>query len=291
MDRAGQVQPLGAEPRAYGWARVSPDGTRVAVHARGDDNTDVWICDLTRENLTRLTFDEAFDGFPLWSPEGSRVVFQSQREGGGLFSKAADGTGEVERLLESSNSPAPYAWSPDGRLIFRQPPGDIGVLTVEGDGTVDMLLETEFDEDVPAQSSDGRWLAYMSEESGQNEIYVQPFPNLDEGKWLVSTDGGTDPVWSPDGQELFFWLPGTGLMVSKVQTDPTFTPGNPERVFDTTGYRLDSGGRRYDISPNGEHFVMVLSGGAQTAGDDEPFNGLIFVENWFEELKERVPVS
>ena len=132
MDRAGQVQPLGAEPRAYGWARVSPDGTRVAVHARGDDNTDVWIYDLTRENLTRLTFDEAFDGFPLWSPEGSRVVFQSQREGGGLFSKAADGTGEVERLLESSNSPAPYAWSPDGRLIFRQPPGDIGVLTVRG---------------------------------------------------------------------------------------------------------------------------------------------------------------
>ena len=225
----------------------------------------------------------------MWTPDGSRVVFASQREGGGLFWRAADGTGEVERLLESSNRPTPYAWSPDGRLIFRQPPGDIGVLTVEGDRTVDMLLKTEFDEDTPALSSDGRWLAYTSDESGQDEIYVQPFPNLDEGKWLVSTDGGTDPVWSPDGQELFFWLPGTGLMMSQVETDPTFTPGNPERVFDTTGYRLDGGGRRYDISPDGDRFVMVLSGSTQTTGVDS-FIGLIFVENWFEELTQRVPI-
>ena len=119
MDRAGQVESVGAEPRRYRWARVSPDGTRVAVHI-GDDNADVWIYDLLRGTLTRLTFDEAFDGFPLWSPDGSRVVFQSLREGGGLFWKAADGTGEVERLLEHPDAPTPYGWSADGRLVFDQ---------------------------------------------------------------------------------------------------------------------------------------------------------------------------
>ena len=158
------------------------------------------------------------------------------------------------------------------------------------DLTVDMLLETEFDEDEPTLSPNGRWLAYTSNESGLNEIYVQPFPNLDEGKWRVSTNGGESPVWSPEGQELFFWLPNTGLMASRVETEPTFSSGTPERLFDTTGYRLSGSSRRYDISPEGERFVMVLSDGARATGDNS-FVGLIFVENWFTELTERVSID
>ena len=231
VDRVGQVKPLGAEPRRYRWARVSPDGTKVAVHALGDGNADIWIYDLTRGTLTRLTFDEAFDGFPLWSPDGSRVVFQSLREGGGLFWKAADGTGEVERLLEHPNAPRPYGWSADGRLVFDQgagvpesSAGAIGVVNLEGDRTSELVIDTGKN---PAMSPDGRWIAYGSVESGGGQIYVRPFPNVNDGKWQVSTDHGFDPLWSPNGRELFFNTLA-GMMVTRVETEPTFNPGMPE---------------------------------------------------------------
>ena len=285
VDRAGQTQPVGADQLAYGRGRVSPDGTRVAVDTPGEDNPDVWIYDLARETLTRLTFDEALDAFPLWTPDGSRVVFQSLREGGGLFWKAADGTGEVERLLESSNAPRPYGWSADGRLVFSQDPGDIGVLTIEGDRTMELVLDTEFREDEPAISPDGRWIAYNSNESGQPEIYVRPFPNLDDGKWQVSAAGGVDPVWSPDGRDLFFQSPGE-LMVAQVETEPTFNAATPESVFIRTGF-AGSEGREYDIAPDGERFLFLRGQGGQVA---EGNLGLVFVQNWFEELRARVAV-
>ena len=285
VDRAGQTQSVGADQLAYGRGRVSPDGTRVAVDTPGEDNPDVWIYDLARKTLTRLTFDEAFDGFPLWTPDGSRVVFQSLREGGGLFWKAADGTGEVERLLESSDAPRPYGWSADGRLVFEQNPGDIGVLTVDGDRTMELVIDTEFLEREPAMSPDGRWIAYRSNESGQAEIYVRPFPNLDDGKWQVSAGGGFDPVWSPDERELFF-LSSSELMVARVETEPTFNAATPESLFIRTGFAA-SAGREYDIAPDGERFLFLRGQGGQVA-DGNP--GLVFVQNWFEELRARVPV-
>ena len=172
--------------------RVSPDGTRIAVDVLDPDNTDIWIWNLDDGPLTRLTFHEASDTVPLWTPDSQRVVFASSREGGGLFWRAADGTGEVDRFLESTNSSRPWGWSTDGRLVFDQLPGDIGMLTVEGDRTVEMLLEAGFSERVPALSPDGRRIAYESNESGQTQIYVKPFPNVDDWKWQVSTNGGTD---------------------------------------------------------------------------------------------------
>ena len=217
-------------------------------------------------------------------------MFFSGRDGGGLFWKAADGTGEVEPLLESSNGPRPWGWSADGRLLFGEATGDIGVLTVEGDRTVEMLLETEFQEVVPALSPDGRWLAYQSDESGQPQIYVQPFPNIDDGKWQVSTGGGFDPVWSSDGRNLFFIQLPARMMVAEVDTDPTFDRGTPAEAFGLMDYELGGGARRYDIAPDGERFLMRRATGTQTVGDDA-FTGLIFVENWFEELKARVPVN
>ena len=227
---------------------------------------------------------------PLWTPDSERVVFSSSRDGGGLFWKAADNTGEVERLLESADRARPWGWSADGRLLFDQSPGDIGVVSVDGDRTVEMLLETEFREVVPALSPDGRWIAYQSNKSGQPEIFVQPFPNIDDGEWQVSISGGFDPVWSPDGGRLFFTeFPPGRLMVSEVETDPTFRSETPTEAFSLSGFATGGGGgRRYDPAPDGDRLV-IRTAGAQTA-EGNAFQGLILVENWFEELKERVPV-
>ena len=291
LTRAGEENPTAAPARTYGDMRVSPDGTRIAVDVLDQDNTDIWIWNLDDGPLTRLTFDEAVDAVPLWTPDSQRVVFASSREGGGLFWRAADGTGEVERLLESTNRPRPWGWSTDGRLLLDQRPGDIGVLTVEGDRTVEILLGPDFRERAPALSPDGRWIAYLSDESGRNQIYVRPFPNVDDGKWQVSTNGGTDPVWSTDGRQLFFVdIPNRRLMVANVETDPAFSWDTPTELVTLSGFDWAAGGRRYDLAPDGERFVVRKIGGAQTTGG-AAFDGLIFVENWFEELKERVPVN
>ena len=290
VGRDGDEERIPAPPRAYDRPRVSPDGTRVAVDIADGDNTDVWIWDLARETLTQLTFDEGVDDLPLWTPDSARVVFSSSREGGGLFWKAADGTGQVERLKEGIARPS--AWAADGRLIFQQT-GDIGVLTMEGERTVEMLLDAEFREAEPALSPDGRWLAYLSNETDTPLIYVQPFPNIDDGLWNVSLGFGADPVWSPDGRELFYRRP-TDLMVAQVETEPTFSSRTPEPLFSLSGYAITGAGapgRRFDVAPDGDRFIFPTSGTDAQTSDDDPFNGLIFVENWFEELKARVPIS
>ena len=183
----------------------------------------------------------------------------------------------------------PYAWAADGRLIFEEAE-DIGVLTMEGERTVEMLLDADYAERDPALSPDGRWLAYYSLETGSTPvIYVQPFPNVDDGQWRVSPDFGADPVWSPDGRELFYRNgPDTDLMVAQIETEPTFSAGTPEPLFSLSGY-VSPTGRAFDLAPDGDRFLFGTSGTRGQAGDDEPFNGLIFVENWFEELRERVP--
>ena len=288
VGRDGDEERIPAPPRAYDRPRVSPDGTRVAVDIADGDNTDVWIWDLARETLTQLTFDEGVDDFPLWTPDSARVVFRSSREGGGLFWKAADGTGQVERLKDGLARP--YAWAADGRLIFDQA-GDIGMLTMEGERTVEMLLDAEFSETEPALSPDGRWLAYQSRETGTPLIYVQPFPNIDDGQWNVSLGFGADPVWSPDGRELFY-RSLTDLMVAQTETEPTFSHRTPEPLFRRLqGMAGGFGtGRRFDIAPDGDRFIVRKLGTAEQTGDDDPLSGLIFVENWFEELKARVPI-
>ena len=220
-------------------------------------------------------------------------MFQSSRDGGGLFWKAADGTGSVDRLKEGAARP--WAWAADGGLVFDQGGvPDIGVLMMEGERTVEMLLDAEYVEAAPALSPDGRWLAYESTETGTPLIYVKPFPNLD-GLWNVSLDVGVHPVWSPDGSELFYRDPRANmLMVVQVETEPTFSSSTPKPLLRLSGSPVGLGptaGRGFDLAPDGDRFVFLKSGGGDLqTSDDADFNGLIFVENWFEELKERVPV-
>ena len=291
VDRDGREEWLAAEPRAYTYPRISPDGGRLALDVR-DQEHDIWIWDFARETLTRLTFAPGRDYYPVWTPEGTQMAFGSDRDGQfKLYWKAVDGTGAVERLTESGNPQSPSAFTPDGRqLVFNEVNGqntDLGVLSLEGSS--EPLLATEFSERTGEISPDGRWLAYQSNASGQNEVYVRPFPNVEDGQWLISNGGGTRPLWSRDGRELFYVAPGARLMavpVETVQTEPSFARGNAEELFGGFGgYYARAPGRTYDISPDGERFLMIKESGSRETSLME----FILVLNWFEELKHLVP--
>ncbi len=206
--------------------------------------------------------------------------------------KAADGTGTVERLTENENTQFPYVFSPDGKqLVYRETypetGDDLGVRSMDGDGSAGPLLVTEFNERNAEISPDGRWLAYQSDASGQFEIYVRPFPDVEEGLQQVSRGGGTRPLWARDGRELFYLNPGGRLMAVSVRTDPSLDFGNPDIVFEQTYYSTFAG-RTYDVSPDGERFLMIKEGGA---GDETPAVELTLVQNWLDELKRLVPTN
>ena len=175
---------------------------------------DIWVYDIPRQTLTRLTF-EGLNQQPQWTPDGKRVTWRSEREGvpGNLFWKLADGTGSVERLTTSEFRQNPSSWSPDGQfLAFHQQPSvgssptnrDIWILPLEGERKPQSILQTQFNELGPVFSPDGRWLAYISDESVRNEIYIRPFPKVEEGKWQISTAGGVESRWARNGRELFY---------------------------------------------------------------------------------------
>jgi Tol biopolymer transport system component len=199
MDRDGRQEPLGLPVRNYAWPRISPNGRRLAVTIAEPGNTDVWIVDPERETLTRMTFDEADDLYPAWTPDGDQLVFASQRaESVQLFTTAAGETGTAQPLIEASIATVPASFSSDGRqLVVEERAGGRGrglaLLGMEGAEALEPLLDTEFAEGNPAISPDGRWIAYESDESGRFEVYVRPFPAVDEGKWVISRAGGTRP--------------------------------------------------------------------------------------------------
>ena len=288
VDRQGTVEPLAAPPHAYDDPRLSPDGEQVTAQIEGV-NADIWIYDVHRGTLTRLTF-EGYDNMPLWTPDGERVTFSSSRAGGpeNLFWKPADGSGEAERLTTSEYTHHPLSWSPDGQVLaFREDHpttgGNIWMLPMEGERKPQPFSQTPFNEDTAVFSPDGRWLAYVSDESGRFEIYVQPYPGPG-GKWQISTDGGTEIAWAQSGQELFY-RNGDQMMAVEITTEPTFSAGIPQLLFEgdfQTGIvsRAD-----YDVTPDGQRFLMVQLGGVLEVSQ------INVVLNWFEELKRRVPTG
>jgi len=271
---------------------------RVAVSFSGPENQqDVWISELARGTLSRVTTDPATDNDPVWTPDGQRVVFPSQREQGGVFGfylKAADGTGPVELLLMSETSAffRPYGWSPDGKaLVFDygtpDARGNIGVLSMEGDRPWEPLVQTNANEVSPAVSPDGAWLAYASDQTGQVEVYMERFPDLGDRR-QISTDGGAEPLWSPDGRELFYRR-GDTMMVVAIGGDPTSLVGSPEVLFEGPYWTQRTGSRRYDIAPDGQRFLMIKEVGESDDTAAPP--SIIVVQNWFEELKRLVPTE
>jgi serine/threonine-protein kinase len=291
VDRHGRETALPVPDRAYVYPRISPDGTRIALDIR-DQQQDIWTWDLSREILNRVTFDPAVDNNPLWTPDGRRIVFS--RQGQGIFARAADGTGAEERLTESGSNPHwPNAFSRDGtRLVFSDVTAqgsDLKMLSLDDQRTVDLIARPIVGETNAEISPDGRWLAYQSNESGQLEIYVRPFPDVQGGRWQVSRAGGTRPLWARSGREVFYFAysaSGGTVMAVPVESSSGFQAGNPSKLFAGPYYAALSG-RTYDVSPDGQRFLMIRA--AASAVNNTP--RIIVVENWFEELKRLVPTT
>jgi len=296
VDRQGRETPIPVPPRSYLYPRLSSDGMRVAVNA-ADQEIDNWIWDLSRTTLTRVTFDPGIDAYPVWTPDGSRLIFSSEPAGArNLYWQAADGTGAVERLTESPNQQNAAAVTPDGRrLIFTEvaPKTADDVMQVELDGThrVTPLVQSPFAERNGTVSPDGRWLAYEANDSGQFEIYVRPFLDVNSGHWQVSTAGGTRPLWARSGQELFYLSSTGAVMRVGVERSQSWSATTPTMLIKEGYFTIPGGflGRTYDVSPDGQRFLMIKVGGGsdQTAAPAS----LIVVQHWTEELKRLVPTK
>jgi Tol biopolymer transport system component/predicted Ser/Thr protein kinase len=295
VDRKGVEQVLPAPTHSYRSPRLSPDGRRVAATIE-ESESNIWLYDLARETLTRLTFQGSYNLMGAWTPDGKRIAFESDKEEPpNIFWQLADGSGGLERLTSSEYIQAPNSWSPDGQLMafFEITPTtgyDIWVLRLgdpsAGQGQVrkaQPFLQTSFAESVPQFSPDGRWLAYISDESGRFEIYVQPYPGPG-GKWQISTEGGTEPVWNHNGRELFY-RSGDKMMAVDIATQPSFAAGKPRMLFEGQYVPTPATIPNYDVSPDGQRFLMLKPIEQAQAAPTQ----INVVLNWFEELKRRVP--
>jgi Tol biopolymer transport system component len=263
-----------------------------------EQETQIWQYDLSRDTLTRLTFEGNNNLVPIWTPDGKRLAFISNKEGPeNIFWQLADGSGGLERLTTSDYTHVPHSWSPDGQLlafveVSPTTGWDIWVLRVGGPSTVSgqvgkpqPFLRTPFNESVPRFSPDGRWLAYISNESGRFEIYVQPYPGPG-GKWQISTEGGTEPAWNPNGRELFY-RSGDRMMAVDIATQPGFAAGKPRMLFEGPYEPAPITNPNYDVSPDGQRFLMLKPVEREQAVPTQ----INVVLNWFEELKRRVPTG
>ncbi len=287
--RNGAEQRAAAPERAYMFPRISPDGQRVAVGTT-ENETQIWLYDVSREALTRFTFEGNVNLNATWTPDGKRIAFQSGKEGPpNIYWQHADGSGGLERLTTSEYPHVPMSWSPDGQLLafIEVNPStqrDIWILRMS-DRKAQPFLKTRFDESVPRFSPDGRWLAYTSNESGRYEIYVQPYPGPG-GKWQISTEGGMEPAWNPNGRELFY-RSGDKMMAVDIATQPSFAAGKPRMLFLGPYERSPATSPNYDVSPDGQRFLMLKP---VDTGESAPTQ-INVVLNWFEELKRRVPTG
>jgi serine/threonine protein kinase len=281
FDRRGTKLDTLGDPADYWDPHFSPDGRRVAMGI--GDPGDIWIHDLSRGLRTRVTFAAPDDYAAIWSPDGSRVAFSSQRSGAGdLYAKAASGTGDDQLIASSKSFKIATSWSPDGRFIVYQVQGDrtrydLWALSLS-DGKSTPILQTEFEETGGTISPDGRWLAYASNESGRFEVYVQPFPGPG-GKWQVSTAGGSLPVWRGDGKELIYTSPEGKFMAVEIRTGAAVESGIPVALF---GVRAkSSSGRNFDVTSDGQRFLV----NTPVEGEQIVSPPIVLVQNWTSSLK------
>jgi eukaryotic-like serine/threonine-protein kinase len=296
VDRQGREEPLGAPPRRYNYPRISPDGTRIALDVQGP-NRDIWIWDLRRRTLERFTVDPAGNPLVTWSRDGRSLAFGSDRFGvSNLFMQPADGSGEPQRLLVSDRLQMPLTFAPDGRLLFSADIAgrgrDVLALSMDGSRRVEPILHTAANDLTSEVSPDGRWIVYDSDETGQFEVYVRPYPKTySAGRWQISSEGGRQPMWSPDGRELYYRDFDGAMWALPVDLHPTFKPGAAVRLFSGqrySGWGRLMGGRAYDLSPDGQRFLMIKLN--PEVVDAAP-PSLTVVLNWFEELKRAAPAG
>ncbi len=279
-----------------GWA-LSPDGSRLVIGLGTDLGDDIWLKQLPRGPVSRVSYDSAAEYRPRWMPDGRSVMFGSNRRGpggGGLYSRPADGTGTDSLIVRADGGIYEGAWSPDGRwLLFRSGGflGQVGGRDILGmrpgvDSTPVPVVATTYDEEAIALSPDGRWLAYESNETGITEVFIRPFPNTDEGKWQVSNGGGVAPLWARSGRELFYVSAGRDMMAVRVGSDTDPQLGEPRALFrlsDELYLEDQEWYTPYDVAPDGR-FIM-----ARNVTPPSSFEArLIVVDNWLEELRQKL---
>jgi serine/threonine-protein kinase len=288
VDRDGNVETITDLGRDARTPDLSPGDGRLAVAITSESNEDIWTYDLSRGTLTRLTTEGRGQFGARWTPDGTRIAFSSDTPPYDIFWMPADGSGPAEPLVQGDEDKRLGDWSPDGRVlsyaqVSTTTQNDVWTITLDGDRPPAPFLQTPFAELHPAFSPDGRWLAYASDVSGRFEVYATPFPGPGERR-QISTEGGTEPIWSSDGQELFY-RSGDAVLAVAIDTDPALTIGPPRVLFERAlGYSIQSNVRQYDVSADGRRFLMINK--AQAAAGSTQINVVL---NWFEELKRLVP--
>ncbi len=286
LDRTGKRLGSVGPPGAFSDPWLSPDEKRVALGRidRQSGNPDIWIMEFGRGTLSRFTFDPAMEHLPVWSPDGSRVAYDSHREGAGdIYQKMASGAGGEELLLKWPEGAGLSDWSRDGKFLAYQSLNskthyDIWILPLSGDRKPVPFLQSEFNERSGQFSPDGRWMAYVSDESGRVEVYVQSFPP-GGGKWQISTNGGAEPQWRRDGKELFYLAPDNKLMAVDIQSGKGFEAGVPKSLLEVRVGGVAALRNHYTVSADGRRFLI------NAAPEDAPSSPITVVLNWTAALK------
>jgi Tol biopolymer transport system component len=302
MDRDGKFTPLREAPANYTNPVFSPDGKRLALQIFDGKRPDIWLYEWERDTLTRLTFAGEANAYPAWTPDGQRVTYSSQEKGGSynLWWIRADGAGDAQRLAQSNYPQYARSWRPDGKVLaFTQTnPGtgdDILTLPIEGNqksgwksGEPKPLMNSAFTEGEPAFSPDGRWLAYRTNESGDFEVYVRPFPGPG-GKWQVSTGGGDLPTWSHNGRELFYRTADNKIMVvTYTASGDSFHADKPQLWSPGQFTERGIGNYNFDLHPDGKRFAVLKAPGTEQAA---PVDKVNFIFNFFDELRSKFPTG
>ena len=284
VDRQGTIDEVPLPSNSYVFPRFSPDGTRIAVQINAGDDSNIFIYEIATNRLRQLTFDGG--AVPLWTPDGTQVTFLANDA---LWNIAADFSEEPQLLSTASEEfgiGGPYSWSPDGSVLFWNGTGGVAQLTLLEDGEVEhgpLLVETYL-ELVANFSADGRWFSYVTNEAAGLEVFVQPYPLGSGAKRRITQDGGRSPVWSRSGRELFY-ANERQLWAVGISTEPTLTWQDPVALFESPSLTTSGNFVNYDVTPDGQRFVFV-----QPLGDTDSLREINVVMNWFEELKERVPI-
>ena len=289
VDHEGEVEPLEFQAEIYQSPRISPNGKQLLI-TRIQDNANLWIYGLERGTSRRFTEEEYNSFWGIWTPKGNEIVFNSNLYGGtemNLFRQRADGGGQEERLTIGNYHQLPKCWSKDNKLllysegIHPETGMDVYMLPMEGDSVPIPLFNGRFNETHPMLSPDGRWIAYASNESGRDEIFVSSFPDLDINI-PISIEGGVEPLWAPDGNVIYFRdYTGDNLMKVSFTTDPEINVGVPTILFQGKYYGSTPWGRNYDLSPDGKHFLMIKVESVESAGSQ-----INVILNWNEEYPE-----
>ncbi|MBA2627107.1 MAG: PD40 domain-containing protein, partial [Gemmatimonadales bacterium] len=293
VTRDGVAKPVDPEWRFLSGSNagraLSPDGRRLALTIAAEGGSDIWVKDLDHGPLSRLSSDPGPEIRPRWTPDGRSVLYMSSSRS--LLRRRADGTLPPDTLLRLPEPIFEAQWSRDGAWIVVRVGGmggtrDIWAQQVGKDSTARRVLASPSDENAVALSPDSRWIAYQSDETGTGEVFVRPFPDVSSGKWTVSLGGGSAPLWSHSGKEIFYVDDHKNLVAARVQTTgpASFEVTERKALFSTAPFMMTENYASHDLAPDDQRFLMIR----RVGGADSVRTAVVLTENWFEELRARM---